>query len=34
MTALFVENASFLPKPYRVKQLSEAVQATAEDHPG
>src|ERR1700746_3173041 len=34
MTALFVENASFLPKPYRVKQLTEAVQATAKDHPG
>jgi DNA-binding NtrC family response regulator len=34
MTALFVEDATFLPKPYRVKQLTEAVQATAEDHPG
>jgi len=33
MTALFVEDATFLPKPYRVKQLTEAVQATAEDHP-
>ena len=34
MTALFVEDATFLPKPYRVKQLTEAVQATAEDHSG
>jgi CheY-like chemotaxis protein len=34
LTALFVEDATFLPKPYRVKQLTEAVQATAEDHPG
>ena len=34
MTALFVEDATFLPKPYRVKQLTETVQATAEDHPG
>ena len=34
MTALFVEDATFLPKPYRVKQLTEAVQATAENHPG
>ena len=33
MTALFVEDATFLPKPYRVKQLTEAVQATAEDSP-
>ena len=33
MTALFVEDAAFLPKPYRVKQLTEAVQATAADHP-
>jgi hypothetical protein len=29
MTALFVEDAAFLPKPYRVKQLTEAVLATA-----
>ena len=31
MTALFVEDAAFLPKPYRVKQLTEAVLATAEE---
>jgi DNA-binding NtrC family response regulator len=29
MTALFVEAATFLPKPYTVKQLTEAVVATA-----
>jgi DNA-binding NtrC family response regulator len=29
MTALFVEAATFLPKPYTVKQLTEAVAATA-----
>src|ERR1700722_20629445 len=29
MTALFVEDAIFLPKPYTVKQLTEAVLATA-----
>jgi len=33
MTALFVEDATFLPKPYTVKQLTEAVLATAEQHP-
>ena len=33
MTALFVEDAAFLPKPYRVKQLTEAVLATAEEPP-
>jgi CheY-like chemotaxis protein len=33
MTALFVEDATFLPKPYTVKRLTEAVQATAEHHP-
>ena len=33
MTALFVEDAIFLPKPYTVKQLTEAVLATAEQHP-
>ena len=33
MTALFVEDAAFLPKPYRVKQLTEAVLATAEESP-
>jgi len=33
MTALFVEDATFLPKPYTVKQLTEAVLATAEEHP-
>src|SRR6476660_10031793 len=33
MTALFVEDAAFLPKPYRVKQLTEAVQATGETTP-
>jgi DNA-binding NtrC family response regulator len=33
MTALFVEDATFLPKPYTAKQLTEAVQATAEHHP-
>jgi CheY-like chemotaxis protein len=33
MTALFVEDATFLSKPYTVKQLTEAVQATAADHP-
>ena len=31
MTALFVEDAAFLPKPYRIKQLTEAVLATAEE---
>ena len=31
MTALFVEDAAFLPKPYRVKQLTEVVLATAEE---
>ena len=31
MTALFVKAATFLPKPYTVKQLTEAVAATA--HP-
>ena len=34
MTALFVEDAIFLPKPYTVKQLTEAVIATDEEHPG
>jgi len=34
MTALFVDDATFLPKPYTVKQLTETVQDTAEDHPG
>jgi two-component system cell cycle sensor histidine kinase/response regulator CckA len=34
MTALFVEDATFLPKPYTVKQLTEAVIATDEEHPG
>ena len=34
MTALFVDDATFLPKPYTVKQLTETVQTTAEDHPG
>jgi CheY-like chemotaxis protein len=29
MTALFVEAATFLPKPYTVKQLTKAVAATA-----
>jgi DNA-binding NtrC family response regulator len=29
VTALFVEAATFLPKPYTVKQLTEAVAATA-----
>ena len=33
MTALFVEDATFLPKPYTVKQLTEAVLATAEELP-
>jgi DNA-binding NtrC family response regulator len=33
MTALFVEDATFLPKPYTVKQLTEAVLATAEENP-
>jgi CheY-like chemotaxis protein len=33
LTALFVEDAAFLPKPYRVKQLTEAVLATAEEPP-
>jgi DNA-binding NtrC family response regulator len=33
MTALFVEDATFLPKPYKVKQLTEAVLATAEERP-
>jgi CheY-like chemotaxis protein len=33
MTALFVEDAALLPKPYTVKQLTEAVLATAEEHP-
>ena len=28
MTALFVEAATFLPKPYTVKQLTDAVAAT------
>ena len=34
MTALFVEDATFLPKPYTVKQLTEAVRTTDEEHPG
>ena len=34
MTALFVEDATFLPKPYTVKQLTEAVIATDEVAPG
>ena len=34
MTALFVDDATFLPKPYKVKQLTEAVLATDEEHPG
>ena len=29
MTALFVEAATFLPKPYTVKQLTETIMATA-----
>ena len=33
MTALFVEDATFLPKPYTVEQLTETVLATAEQHP-
>ena len=33
MTALFVDDATFLPKPYTVKQLTETVLATAEEHP-
>ena len=33
MTALFVDDATFLPKPYKVKQLTEAVLATAEERP-
>ena len=33
MTALFVDDATFLPKPYTVKQLTETVRATAEEHP-
>jgi CheY-like chemotaxis protein len=33
MTALFVEHATFLPKPYTAKQLTEAVLATAEGQP-
>jgi CheY-like chemotaxis protein len=33
MTALFVEDATFLPKPYTVKKLCEAVLATAEERP-
>jgi CheY-like chemotaxis protein len=33
MTALFVDDATFLPKPYTVKQLTETAQATAEHHP-
>ena len=33
MTALFVEDATFLAKPHTVKQLTEAVRATAADHP-
>ena len=31
MTALFVEGAIFLPKPYTAKQLTETVLATAEE---
>ena len=33
MTALFVDDAIFLPKPYTVKRLTEAVLATAEERP-
>ena len=33
MTALFVGHATFLPKPYGAKQLTEAVLATSEEHP-
>ena len=33
MAALFVDDATFLPKPYTVKQLTETVRATAEEHP-
>ena len=33
MTALFVADATFLPKPYTAKQLTEAVLATAGQHP-
>jgi len=33
MIALFVMDATFLPKPYTVQQLTEAVRATAADHP-
>jgi CheY-like chemotaxis protein len=33
MTALFVDDATFLPKPYTAKQLTEAVLATAEGQP-
>src|SRR6201981_2395251 len=33
MTALFVEDATFLPKPYTAKQLTEAVLTTAEGQP-
>src|ERR1700737_5627020 len=33
MTALFVEDATFLPKPYTVKRLTEAVLAPAEERP-
>jgi CheY-like chemotaxis protein len=33
MTALFVEDATFLPKPYTAQQLTEAVLATAEGQP-
>ena len=33
MTALFVEAATCLPKPYTVKQLTEAVAATAWERP-
>jgi len=32
MTALFVDDATFLPKPYTVNQLTEAVLETAEEH--
>jgi DNA-binding NtrC family response regulator len=31
MTALFVEDAAFLPKPYMIKQLTEAVLAIAQE---
>src|SRR6516164_6044208 len=31
MTALFIEGAIFLPKPYTAKQLTETVWATAEE---